>query len=234
MAPARKTPNSSATSTAPAAARSGSTARRSISATCVFPMARPSSTSPIPPTRRPSPRSRSPKAGIPTRCGSPTGSWWSTTSGSARTAATEFGGGLGIYDVENPAKPKLITKWTTHGKGVHRYDVRRPLRLYLADRRGLCRQHRHDPRPQGPGAAGGGRPLVDPRPVDRRAARTIPGTTGCRRAAITRCRVDDRLYVSYWHHGFFILDIGDMSRSRNADLRTSTPARPTRIRPIPA
>src|SRR5262249_56883664 len=33
-----------------------------------------------------------------------------------------FGGGLGIYDVTKPAEPKLITKWRTHGKGVHRYD----------------------------------------------------------------------------------------------------------------
>ncbi|MBL9035673.1 MAG: hypothetical protein JNN33_12975, partial [Rhodospirillaceae bacterium] len=35
---------------------------------------------------------------------------------------TEFGGGLGIYDVSKPSDPKLITKWRTHGKGVHRYD----------------------------------------------------------------------------------------------------------------
>ncbi len=33
-----------------------------------------------------------------------------------------FGGGLGIYDVSKPSQPKLITKWRTHGKGVHRYD----------------------------------------------------------------------------------------------------------------
>jgi hypothetical protein len=33
-----------------------------------------------------------------------------------------FGGGLGIYDISNPARPKLITKWTTAGKGVHRYS----------------------------------------------------------------------------------------------------------------
>ena len=34
----------------------------------------------------------------------------------------EFGGGLGIYDVADPTAPKLVTKWRTHGKGVHRYD----------------------------------------------------------------------------------------------------------------
>ncbi|MDQ5849575.1 MAG: hypothetical protein M3544_11515, partial [Pseudomonadota bacterium] len=34
----------------------------------------------------------------------------------------EFGGGLGIYDVSNPAKPKQVAKWLTAGKGVHRYS----------------------------------------------------------------------------------------------------------------
>ncbi len=34
----------------------------------------------------------------------------------------EFGGGLGIYDVSRPDAPKLISKWRTAGRGVHRYD----------------------------------------------------------------------------------------------------------------
>ena len=33
-----------------------------------------------------------------------------------------FGGGLGVYNVANPAEPKLISKWRTGGRGVHRYD----------------------------------------------------------------------------------------------------------------
>ena len=33
-----------------------------------------------------------------------------------------FGGGLGIYDVSTPARPRLLTKWRTAGGGVHRYD----------------------------------------------------------------------------------------------------------------
>ncbi|MBT6542545.1 MAG: hypothetical protein HOL77_00385, partial [Rhodobacteraceae bacterium] len=36
--------------------------------------------------------------------------------------AFDFGGGLGIYDVSNPAQPKMISKWRTGGRGVHRYD----------------------------------------------------------------------------------------------------------------
>ena len=43
---------------------------------------------------------------------------------------------------------------------------RRPLRVPVADRRGLRRQHRDDPRPRRSGAAGRGRAVVDPRPVE--------------------------------------------------------------------
>ncbi|TIW25995.1 MAG: hypothetical protein E5V71_24370, partial [Mesorhizobium sp.] len=34
----------------------------------------------------------------------------------------DFGGGLAIYDTTRPTEPKLISKWTTGGHGVHRYD----------------------------------------------------------------------------------------------------------------
>src|SRR5215831_14468091 len=30
--------------------------------------------------------------------------------------------GIAIYDVSRPSTPKLITKWRTAGRGVHRYD----------------------------------------------------------------------------------------------------------------
>jgi hypothetical protein len=33
-----------------------------------------------------------------------------------------FGGGLGIYDVSNPSRPREVAKWRTGGRGVHRYD----------------------------------------------------------------------------------------------------------------
>ena len=34
----------------------------------------------------------------------------------------DVGGGIDIYDVSNPAEPKLITEWRTKGGGVHRFD----------------------------------------------------------------------------------------------------------------
>jgi hypothetical protein len=33
-----------------------------------------------------------------------------------------FRGGLGIYDVTKPARPREITRWETDGMGVHRFD----------------------------------------------------------------------------------------------------------------
>jgi hypothetical protein len=36
----------------------------------------------------------------------------------------------------------------------------------------------------------------------------------------------DRLYVSYWHHGLFILDISDLSRPRMVSHTTTSPAFP--------
>lgn len=125
-------------------------------------------------------------------------------------ADKSFAGGLGIYDVSNPAKPVLRTHWKTAGAGVHRfsfdgryayisptvegYSGRIVMILDLAD----------------PGA---------PQEVGRW---WLPGqwTAGGEQPTFTdgrgpRChhplRLGDRLYVSYWQHGGAILDITDMS-----------------------
>ena len=39
-------------------------------------------------------------------------------------------------------------------------------------------------------------------------------------------RLGDRLYVSYWHHGFFILDISDLSRPTLVSQLNSSPSFP--------
>ncbi|MHA1564294.1 MAG: LVIVD repeat-containing protein, partial [Alphaproteobacteria bacterium] len=39
-------------------------------------------------------------------------------------------------------------------------------------------------------------------------------------------RVGDRLYVSYWHHGFFILDIADMSQPKLISAVNTSPSFP--------
>ena len=127
---------------------------------------------------------------------------------------SEFGGGLAIYDVEHPARPRLITKWTTAGAGVHRYDFDGRF-AYIS--------------PTVEGYTGNIvmiLDLADPaRPEEvgrwwatgqwRAGGEDYPGDAA---EVSLRChhplRLGDRLYVSYWHHGFFILDIADPSRPR--------------------
>ncbi|MGQ9367996.1 LVIVD repeat-containing protein [Azospirillum sp. ST 5-10] len=136
--------------------------------------------------------------------------------------APEFGGGLGIYDVSRPAEPRLISKWQTAGKGVHRYDFDGRY-AYIS--------------PTAEGFIGNIAMILDladpvsPREVGRW---WIPGqwqaggeeypwdpawpTPRCHHPL----RLGDRLYVSYWHHGLFILDVSDLSSPKPvAALNTS-------------
>ncbi len=103
---------------------------------------------------------------------------------------------------------------------------RRPLRLHLADRRGLCRQHRDDPRSRRSGQA-----------RSRSGAGGFPGQWKAGGEhypwdnwVSPRChhplRLGDRLYVSYWHHGLFILDISDMSKPKVVSHTNTSPAFP--------
>lgn len=124
-------------------------------------------------------------------------------------------GGLGIYDVSNPEKPREITFWKCAGSGVHRftfdgryvylsptmegYRNNIVVVLDLADPakpREVCRWWM-----PGQWTAGGEeRTFKDAGPREPRCHHPI--------------RRGDRLYVSYWHGGGFILDISDLSRPR--------------------
>ncbi|MDF2763213.1 MAG: hypothetical protein K0S81_191 [Rhodospirillales bacterium] len=137
----------------------------------------------------------------------------------------DFGGGLGIYDVSNPARPREIAKWRTAGKGVHRYDFDGRYAYISPTAEGFVGNimmilDLQDPaRPEevgrwwipGQWKAGG-----EPYPWDDW---TPP-----------RChhplRQGDRLYVSYWHHGFFILDIRDMSKPKPISAVNTSPVYP--------
>ncbi len=137
----------------------------------------------------------------------------------------DFGGGLAIYDVANPALPKLITKWTTQGRGVHRYDFDGRY-AYIS--------------PTAEGYIGNIVMILDladpahPKEVGRW---WIPGQWQAGGEEYPwdnwvppRChhplRVGDRLYVSYWHHGFVILDIADMSNPRLVSAANTSPSFP--------
>jgi hypothetical protein len=137
----------------------------------------------------------------------------------------DVGGGIDIYDVSNPALPKLITQWRTKGGGVHRFDfdgryayISPTVEGYIGNIVMIL-------------------DLIDPvRPVEV-GRWWIPGqwqaggeTYPWGGSPMPRChhplRHGDRLYVSYWHHGFFILDISNMSKPTVVSGFNTSPAFP--------
>jgi hypothetical protein len=142
-----------------------------------------------------------------------------------KDGSAEFGGGLGIYDVSRPAEPKLITKWKTAGSGVHRFSfdgryayISPTVEGYVGNIMMIL-------------------DLADPARPQEVGRWWIPGqwSAGGEESPWSdtvkpRChhplRRDDRLYVSYWHHGLFILDISDMSKPSLVAQSNTSPAFP--------
>jgi hypothetical protein len=133
-----------------------------------------------------------------------------------------FTGGLGIFDVSTPAKPRLIANWETAGMGVHRFDfdgryayISPTVEGYLGNIVMIL-------------------DLKDPaRPVEvgrwwKTGQWTAGGEVSTWPGIEHRChhplRLGDRLYTSYWHGGFVILDISDMAKPKLvASITTSPP-----------
>ncbi|MFH0980187.1 MAG: hypothetical protein V2A79_01440 [Planctomycetota bacterium] len=127
-------------------------------------------------------------------------------------APADFKGGLGIYDVSNPAKPTLLSNWETEGLGVHRFDFDGRY-AYIS--------------PTAKGFIGNIVMILDlanpAKPVEvgrwwMPGQWTEGGETPTWNGTDRRChhplRLGDRLYASYWHGGFAILDIEDMSKPK--------------------
>jgi hypothetical protein len=139
--------------------------------------------------------------------------------------AWEFGGGLGIYDVSKPASPKQIGKWVTGGRGVHRYDFDGRY-AYIS--------------PTVEGYVGNIvmiLDLIDPtKPVEvgrwwipgqwQAGGEEYPWANWTQPRCHHPLRMGDRLYVSYWHHGLFILDISDLSKPVAIAHTNTSPAFP--------
>lgn len=124
----------------------------------------------------------------------------------------DFKAGFGVYDVSTPAKPREITRWTTTGKGCHRFDFDGRHLYTSATMEGyvgtitLIMDLKQPEKPQevgrwwmpGQWIAGGETP------------------TWAKDAH--RChhplRMGNRLYTSYWLAGFVILDIDDMAKPK--------------------
>jgi len=137
----------------------------------------------------------------------------------------DIGGGIDIYDVSKPATPKLITQWRTAGGGVHRFDfdgryayISPTVEGYIGNIVMIL-------------------DLADPAKPVEVGRWWIPGqwqaggeTYAWDGWPTPRChhplRHGNRLYVSYWHHGFFILDISDMSKPTLVSAANTSPAFP--------
>jgi len=118
-------------------------------------------------------------------------------------------GGLGIYDVSNPAKPREITHWYCDGIGVHRFTFDGRY-AYIS--------------PELDGYRGNIVMILDladaehPVEVGRWwmpgqwiAGGEEPSWHGRQHRCHHPIREGNRLYVSYWHGGIAILDIEDMT-----------------------
>lgn len=138
---------------------------------------------------------------------------------------TDGEGGIDIYDVSRPSRPRLLSRWKTGGRGVHRFDFDGRYAYISPTVEGYVGNivmilDLADPvRPvevsrwwmPGQWAAGG-----EPYPWDDWVE--------------PRChhplRRGDRLYVSYWHHGFVILDISDLSSPKLVSRFNTSPVFP--------
>ena len=142
-----------------------------------------------------------------------------------KAARSEIGGGLDIYDVANPSAPKLMAEWRTIGGGVHRFDFDGRY-AYIS--------------PTAEGYIGNIVMILDlanpAKPVEV-GRWWIPGQWEAggeeypwKDWVSPRChhplRYGDRLYVSYWHHGFVILDISDLAKPKLISHYNTSPAFP--------
>jgi hypothetical protein len=123
-------------------------------------------------------------------------------------------GGFKIYDVSNPAQPKLVCYQKTGGIGVHRFDMDERHAYISTEMQGyvgniLVIYDLRDPvRPQelsrwwmpGQHVAGG----------------ETPTWSGRRHRLHHALRFGDEMWASCWHAGFWVVDISDLARPKSA------------------
>jgi hypothetical protein len=124
----------------------------------------------------------------------------------------EFHGGMKVFDISNKAKPAEIAFFQCDGGGMHRFDYDGTY-AYIS--------------PQVHGWFGNIAMIVDMRDPRRPAEVSkwwMPGQwvaggekptwQGARHRCHHPLRLGNRLYTSYWHGGFFILDIDDITKPK--------------------
>ena len=120
--------------------------------------------------------------------------------------------GLGIYDVSTPSRPREITLWRSGGTGVHRFTFDGRYAYISPEMDGYVGNimmilDLHDPsRPQEVGRWW--------MPGQWTAGGETPTWSGRQHRCHHPIRLGNRLYVSYWHGGFVILDVEDLAKPR--------------------
>ncbi len=122
-----------------------------------------------------------------------------------------FRGGLEVFDVSTPSKPKHIATWAARGMHRFTFDGRYvygspEIDGYLGNVVGII--DFQNPDAAGDWSASGGCRANGP-PAARR-----PTWKGTDHRCHHPMRLGNRLYVSYWHGGFVILDIDDISKPK--------------------
>ena len=121
-------------------------------------------------------------------------------------------GGFKIYDVANPAQPKLITYQKTGGIGVHRFDMDERYAYISTEMQGyvgniLVIYDLRDPR----------KPQEISRwwmPGQHVAAGETPTWSGRRHRLHHALRFGDEMWASCWHAGFWVVDVSDLARPK--------------------
>ena len=123
-------------------------------------------------------------------------------------------GGFKIYDVSNPAQPKLICYQKTGGIGVHRFDMDERYAYISTEMKGyvgniLVIYDLRDPR----------RPQEVSRwwmPGQHIAGGETPGWSGRRHRLHHALRFGNEMWASCWHGGFWVVDVSDLARPQSA------------------
>jgi hypothetical protein len=123
-------------------------------------------------------------------------------------------GGFKVYDVSQPAQPKLICHHKTGGIGVHRFDMDARYAYISTEMKGyvgniLVIYDLRDPR--------------KPEEVSRwwmngqhLAGGEIPTWAGKRHRLHHALRFGDEMWASCWHGGFWVVDISDLAKPKSA------------------
>ena len=122
-------------------------------------------------------------------------------------------GGFKIYDVSNPAQPKLVCYQKTGGIGVHRFDMDERHAYISTEMQGYVGNILviYDLRDQA-------RPQEVSRwwmPGQHVAGGEAPTWSGRRHRLHHALRFGDEMWASCWHGGFWVVDVSDLARPKS-------------------